>query len=88
LGHVGHEAARRLVEKGLVTGVELDESSKPTFCASCDWGKGHRKAIQRVREGERASVVGEEIHSDLWGPASVETINRREYFVSFTDDYS
>ncbi len=88
LGHVGHDAARRLVEKGLVTGVELDESSKPTFCASCDWGKGHRKAIQKVREGERASAVGEEIHSDLWGPASVETINRKEYFVSFTDDYS
>lgn len=28
------------------------------------------------------------MHSDIWGPASVETINRKQYFVSFTDDYS
>jgi len=32
--------------------------------------------------------VGGEIHSDLWGPASVFTINRKEYFISFTDDHS
>ena len=88
LGHVGHAAARILVEKGLVQGVELDPESQPSFCESCEWGKGHRKAIQRVREDERAAMVGEEIHSDVWGPAPVETINRKEYFVSFTDDYS
>ena len=74
LGHVGHEAAKILVEKGLVKGVELDLDSKPTVCASCEWGKGHRKAIQRVREDERAAAVGDEIHSDLWGPAPVEHI--------------
>jgi hypothetical protein len=88
LGHVGHDAARILVEKGLVKGIELDKESKPSFCASCEWGKGHRKAVQRVREDERATAVGEEIHSDLWGPAPVETINHKEYFVSFTDDNS
>jgi len=32
--------------------------------------------------------VGDEIHSDIWGPAPVETINRKEYYVSFTDDHS
>jgi len=88
LGHVGHDAARILVDKGLVKGVELDRESKPSPCASCEWGKGHRKAVQRVREDERATAVGEEIHSDLWGPAPVETINHKEYFVSFTDDNS
>jgi hypothetical protein len=87
LGHVGHDAARLLVEKGLVRGVDLDLESKPTVCASCEWGKGHRKAVQRVREDERAAKLGDEIHSDLWGPAPVETINRKEYFVSFTDDH-
>ena len=51
-------------------------------------GKGHQKAVQRTREGKRATAVGEEIHSDLWGPAPIETINHKEYFVSFTDDNS
>ncbi|KAF8160501.1 hypothetical protein BJ912DRAFT_865659, partial [Pholiota molesta] len=85
LGHVSHEMVRHLIREGMITGVELDESSKPTFCTSCEWGKGHRRAIQKIREGERAKAAGEEVHSDLWGPASVETINRKRYFASFTD---
>jgi len=88
LGHVGHEAAHQLVVKGLVHGIKIDEDSKPSFCVSCKWGKGHRKAIQREQEGEQAVGVGNEIHLDIWGPAPVETINQKEYYVSFTDDHS
>ncbi len=50
LGHVGHDAVRILVKKGLVKGVELDLDSKPTFCMSCEWGTGHRKAVQIVMD--------------------------------------
>ena len=88
LGHVAHEAAKKLVDDGLVKGVELDEESKPTVCVSCEWGKGHRKAIRKAREEEQPDNPGDEVHSDLWGPASVETINRKEYFISFTDGCS
>ena len=35
-----------------------------------------------------ASNLGEEIHSDVWGLVPVQTINGREYYSSFTDDYS
>ena len=52
MGHVGYDAVRQLMRKGLVRGVELDEESKPSFCASCEWGKGHRKAIQKEREDD------------------------------------
>ena len=41
LGHVGHGAVRQLMKKGLVKGLGLDENSKPSFCESCEWGKGH-----------------------------------------------
>ena len=88
LGHVAHYAARMLVEKGLITGVELEPNSMASSCKSCEWGKGQRKPIQKVRVEERATAVGEEVHSDIWGPATVETINRKQYFISFTDDYS
>ena len=47
-----------------------------------------RKAITKVHEEERSATVGDEIHSDLWGPAPVETIARKKYYISFTDDYS
>ena len=52
MGHVGYDAVRQLMRKGLVRGVELDEESKPSFCASCEWGKRHRKAIQKEREDD------------------------------------
>lgn len=48
LGHIAHDAVKKLVDNGLVKGIELDLESKPTFCSSCKWGKGHRKAIQKV----------------------------------------
>jgi len=41
LGHASHDYIRELLKRGLVTGVELDEDSKPTFCESCEWGKKH-----------------------------------------------
>jgi hypothetical protein len=50
LGHVSHERARLLVKKGLVEGVELDVNSEATVCESCEWAKGERKAIVKVRD--------------------------------------
>ena len=86
--HVSHEYIRQLLKKGLVTGIELDENSKSTFCESCEWGKKHRKPIQKKREDPKAKAVGEEVHSDVWGKAPVKTINGREYASTFTDGYS
>ena len=88
LGHVSHERALFLVKKDLVEGIDLDLDSKPTVCESCEWAKGERKAIVKVRESERPAAVGDEIHSDLWGPAPVETINQKKYFIGFTDGHA
>jgi len=87
LGHVGHEYIRQMLRKGLVTGVELDENSKPTFCESCEWGKKHRKPIQKEREDPRPKAIGDEVHADVWGKAPVKTINGKEYSVNYTDGY-
>ena len=88
LGHISHDRAKFLVKKGLVEGVTLEAGDKSVVCESCEWAKGTRKQISKVREDERRTAVGEEIHSDLWGKAPVESINRKLYFVTFTDDYS
>jgi hypothetical protein len=90
MGHIAPETARRLVTGGLVTGVklELSPSSEPFFCESCTYAKATRKAIPKTREGTRASNFGDEIHSDLWGPAPVATKAGKRYYVTFTDDMS
>jgi hypothetical protein len=56
LGHVGHKYIRQLLQKGLVTGVELDESSKPTFCESCKWGKKHCKGSAKSQRPKRLAT--------------------------------
>ena len=89
MGHIAPEAAKALVEKGLVEGFKLDESRKmPSTCSSCEYGKAHRKAIKKERETPRAGKIGDEIHSDVWGLSPVKTIGGREYYSLYTDDHS
>jgi transposase InsO family protein len=88
LGHISHDRAKLLLAKGLVEGVRLEADSEASVCESCEWAKSTRKAISKVREGERCAAVGDEIHSDLWGPSPVETLGKKRYYISFTDDYS
>jgi hypothetical protein len=88
-GHIAPAAAKRLVTHGFVTGLELDTSGEePTFCESCVYAKSRRQTIPKVREGECAKSFGEEIHSDVWGPSPIQSLGGRQYFVTFTDDYS
>jgi hypothetical protein len=66
----------------------LDESSQATVYESCEFAKMTRKPIQKFRDARRAENLGEEIHSDVWGPAPVHTIHHKEYYASFTNDNS
>jgi hypothetical protein len=88
MGHISPVIARKLVEKNFVTGVRLEATSSgdPFFCESCVYAKATRKAIPKAREGERADVFAGEVHSDLWGPAPVETKGKKRYYITFTDD--
>ena len=88
MGHISLEAAKALVQKGVVEGFKLDETSKILSCDSCEYGKAHRKEVKKERQFPRASNIGDEIHSDVWGPSPVKTIGGREYYSSFTDDNS
>ena len=71
-----------------MVGVNLEVDSKATVCESCKFEKGMRKAIAKVRDGERCAELGDEIHSNLWGPSPVETLRKKRYYISFTDNYT
>jgi hypothetical protein len=45
LGHIAHNAARKMVGKGLITGIKLNDNTAVAFCQSCMYGKAVRKAI-------------------------------------------
>ncbi|PPQ83632.1 hypothetical protein CVT26_000950 [Gymnopilus dilepis] len=88
MGHISPSIAQKLVEKGFVTGVRLEStpSGDPVFCESCVYAKATRKSVPKQREGERASEFGGEVHSDVWGPAPVESRGGKRYYITFTDD--
>ena len=37
--------------------------------------------------GEHAKKLGEKVYSDIWGMSRHQTIKKKSYYVSFTDDY-
>ena len=86
LGHIAVESARKLVTSGAVVGVELDTSSQETDCDACIFARATRLPIPKVRISAPAQDFGDEIHTDVWGPATIATRQSRRYFITFTDD--
>jgi hypothetical protein len=87
MGHISPEIARRLIARGFVTGVKLNNSpAELTFCESCIYAKATCKSIPKVCQGECTKEIGGEVHSDIWGPAPVAMLHGRRYYVSFIDD--
>ena len=85
MGHVAHNSVKNAIRSGVVTGIELDDTKDPDFCEACAKAKAHRKPFPQ-QATNRASELGERIHMDMWGPAQVETIGRKKYYLEFTDD--
>ena len=73
LGHIAVESAQRLVQSGAVVGVELDSDSQETDCDACIFACATRLPIPKVRISPPAQNFGDEIHTDVWGPATIAT---------------
>ena len=88
LGHISPVMVKTMIASKACNGLDLDERSNMTLCASCEHAKTTRKPIQKTRTTPRAKAFGEEIHSDVWGPSPVQTIAKQDYYITFTDDYT
>ena len=87
MGHIAPDAVRKLVEDKQVVGVELeDDGEEMGTCKSCEFVKTMKKRVRKEREEPLAEKFGDEIHSNIWGPATTETIHHQKYYPSFTDD--
>jgi len=64
-----------LIFTNAITGVQLvDNPSAPFTCDSCDYAKLTRKPIRKERQAPLAKVFGDEVHTDVWGPAPVQSL--------------
>ena len=88
LGHIAPDSIRQMIQDGTVTGITLDEAHKLMgTCDSCEYVKLMCKPRGKLRDPLRQSNLGDEVHTDLWGPSPVQT-GRHSYYASFTDDYT
>ena len=86
MGHITPTSAHKLVEEGLVTGIALDPASLKEHCPSCVYVCFLHQSIPKVRVSEQALNFDDEIHTDVWGPATIPTHRGRWFFITFTDD--
>src|SRR5882762_8028655 len=88
LGHLVPKSICALMNAHSVMGLRLIDDLSPFLCNSCDWAKTTHKRIRKHRVTPQATHFGAEVHSDVWGPSVIKSINNHSYYVSFTNDYS
>ena len=84
-GHIAFLTTKYAISNGLITGIELDPNSKPNFCEACTKAKLAWQPFPRESE-TRAERFGEQVHWDLWGPASVKSLNGNYYVAAQIDN--
>src|ERR1700683_5151409 len=90
LGHLNYQAIKAMVQKGLIMGIKLltkELNVTPPICPACTLGKATHTSFPPSKSEHANTVLGL-VHSDLWGPAPVQTITGTHYVITFTDDKS
>ncbi|GJW17410.1 putative ribonuclease H-like domain-containing protein [Tanacetum coccineum] len=87
LGHVNLKNINKLVQGNLVKGLPSKTFKIDHSCLACNKGKQHRASCKKVKERTIREPL-ELLHMDLFGPVSVESINKKKYCLVVTDDCS
>ena len=87
LGHQNYAYIKHLFAHNQINGMRLDKShmDEPE-CRTCLLAKAARFPIAKLRSSPRAENYGDVFHMDVWGPASVQTINRCTYALTIVDE--
>ena len=85
LGHISYSAIKHAISQGFIAGIELDPESKPDFCDACAKAKSAHQPFPKESES-RVEKFGERVHWDLWGPATVKSLNGNSYVAACIDN--
>ena len=85
LGHISHSSIKNAISKGYIIGIELDNDSKPEFCKACAKVKSAQQPFPKESH-TRSTKYRERVHWDLWGLASVKSLNGHHYVAACIDD--
>jgi hypothetical protein len=84
LGHISYKAVKHAIRSGQVSGIQINNNAK-AFCNACTKAKPQNKPFPDYTKN-CVRNFGDCIHTDLWGPASVESLGKARYSVDFTND--
>jgi hypothetical protein len=87
LSHISHAAIQNAISTGWVTGIELDMDLKPECCEPYAKAKSARVPFPQKLD-THTEKYEESVHWDLWGPASVTSLNGNCYIATCTDDHT
>ncbi|GJY19726.1 putative ribonuclease H-like domain-containing protein [Tanacetum coccineum] len=87
LGHVNFKNINKLVQGNLVRGLPSKTFKLDHSCLACRKGKQHRASCKKIEERTIREPL-ELLHMDLFGPVSVESVNKKKYCLVVTDDCS
>lgn len=85
LGHISYSAIKHVILQGFIAGIELNPESKPDFCNTCAKAKSAQQPFPKESEA-RAKKFGKQVHRDLWGPATVKSLNGNSYVAVHIDN--
>lgn len=85
-GHVPSDSLSKT--KSAVTGMKEILPENEDICTGCVNGKSHVAPFPTTPSNIKSEHVLDLIHSDVWGPARVNSIGGSKYYLTFTDDYS
>lgn len=90
LGHIGKEKFLELKLKKLF--LDSDQIDKITFdnnlCEACINGKQARKTFEKKKDKEHIIRPLFIVHTDVCGPITPSTIDHKNYFVFFIDEFT
>ncbi|GKC08975.1 ribonuclease H-like domain-containing protein [Tanacetum coccineum] len=86
LGHVNFKTINKLVKGNLVRGLPSKTFENDHACVACQKGKQH-KASCKTKHVSSINQPLQMLHMDLFGPASVRSINDKTYCLVVTDDF-
>lgn len=84
-GHIGEKGLRVLHGNGMVEGMSIF-SLNFDLCEHYLYGKQNR--VRFSSSATRANGILELVHSDVFGPMLVPSLDRYVYYVSFINDFS
>ncbi|KAK9179751.1 hypothetical protein WN943_028956 [Citrus x changshan-huyou] len=83
LGHVSESGLKELEKQGA---LGSDKISTVGFCEECVLRKSSRTRFKTAVHNTKGTL--DYIHSDLWGPAQIESLGGACYFLSMINDFS